>query len=255
MYKFFIRCLLAWSVWLPGQIGWAKTSIKSYLPTGLQIGVDLANPIYYYLYKKTGPIYELNALVDFKRLLVQGDYGWGIIERKGVSTKIKDIRHRPIKSACYNLGYYFRIGVDYNFIKNSLDDNAAFLGVRYAKSYFYDILQSTLPSKTLKEGAKSNKVYQVWDDYFLRSEQYDMQARWFEVVAGFRVKVWEWTYLGGTARYQLNKKLTDRKGHIPFDIVGWGINSEDAFHVNIYLGVRLPLQKRIAVEKGIKPAM
>src|SRR5699024_6994215 len=38
-------------------------------------------------------------------------------------------------------GYYFRTGIDVNFMPEDEDHNAIFFGVRYARSYFKDNLQ------------------------------------------------------------------------------------------------------------------
>jgi hypothetical protein len=224
---------------LSSHASWARPHIKMYLPTGLQVGVDVGSPLYYE-YQKTGPQYELNGLLDFKRLLLQGDYGWGSIQRQGVSKK------QGMASICSHQGQYFRIGVDYNFINNSVDDNAAFLGLRYAKSYFQDRLQSVLPDELYQLTQKKDPPQKsAWGNYLINSQQNHMQARWFEIVAGVRVKAWQWCYLGCTARYKFNKKIMPHDGHVPFDVIGWGLNEEDAFGLNVYLILRLPLQKRM----------
>jgi hypothetical protein len=223
-----------------------------YLPTGLQLGFDVYSPLYY-RYQKTGPQYEMNGLLDFKRLLLQGDYGWGSIQREGVAKEQSMNKEQNIKSICRNQGQYFRIGVDYNFINNSVDDNAAFLGFRYAKSYFQDELQSVLPDELYQLTRKKEKnPSSAWDNYPIDSKQSHMQARWFELVAGVRVKAWQWFYLGCTARYKFNKKISPHNGHIPFDVIGWGLNEEDAFGLNCYLILRLPLQKRTFAEEETK---
>jgi hypothetical protein len=249
MYKYFIKLLLVLAIGLFSHSAWAKTPMRKYLPTGLQIGVDISSPIYYKLYKKTGIKYEVNGLVNFSRLLVQIDYGWGYMYRQARSIQLRDSKNQAIQSFGYNLGQYFRIGLDYNFLQNSVDDNAAFAGIRYAKSYCYDQLKSVLLDEyyQLLMRRKPNASLHtptIWNDHFIDSEQYNMLAQWLELVVGFRVKLWQWIYLGGTARYQFNKKLSNAKGHIPFDIVGWGINSTNAVSLNAHLILRIPLQKR-----------
>lgn len=250
MCRYFIKLAIALGMLLSSHVAWTKPPISMYLPTGLQLGFDLYQPIYANFYRKTGEQYELNGLLDFKRLLLQGDYGWGIIQRKGISNKVKDIAGQYIESKSKNLGQYFRIGLDYNFIHNSVDDNAAFLGLRYAKSYFKDQLKSILPDELYQLTMSGETPEKGWGDYEIDSGLDMIQMRWFELVGGFRVKAWKWFYLGCTARYQFNKKITPHPAYIPFDIIGWGINGEDNFGLNIYLIIRFPLQKRMPIKEN-----
>ncbi len=226
------------------QEGLANIQVKHYLPTGIQLGMDVTRPLYYQ-YEKLGGQYEFNGLIDFNRLLLQGDYGWGQIARWGVSKQ-------NIRSVANHQGQYFRIGADYNFISHSIDDNAAFLGFRYAKSYFKEKLRTKLLNEANQLGPKQGKQQSPWGDYPINITQEDMEARWFEVVAGVRVKAWKWIYLGCTARYKFGKKLTP-EGYTPFDIIGWGLNDEDALGLNLYLIIRLPLQSRALNEVENKP--
>ena len=212
-------------------MSWAQAN--TYLPTGIQLGIDLIGPLYG-KYQKTGPQYAFNGLLDFNRLLVQGDYGWGFIERQGFCKK------QGIGSSSKNQGQYFRIGLDLNLLKNSIDHNAAFLGLRYAKSYFQDQLHSAL-------------LAPYWGTYHINSKQANMQARWLELVAGVRVKAWQWIYLGCTAHYKFKKKLAHNNAHIPFDVLGWGLNQEDALELNCYLIVRIPLQRSAAPDYSKQP--
>lgn len=243
MYKYFIKLLLVLSIGLLPKSVWAQTPRVKYLPRALQIGIDISSPIYYKVYKKTGIKYEVTGLVDFSSVLLQIDYGWGDMYRQGSSTQLRDSNNQVINSLSYNLGQYFRIGLDYNFLHTSAESNAAFAGIRYARSYCYDRLQSLLPDEYKLGMREKNINLTMWDDYFIDSERYTIEAQWFELVVGFRVKLWKWLYLGGTARYQFNKKLSNHRGHIPFDIVGWGLNSTNATSLNMHLNLRLPLQK------------
>jgi len=223
MFKYLTSILALWvGLLVSTATCWAQA--KQYLPTGLQLSTDIYQPLYYYGYQKTGPQYEFNATIDFARLMLEGDYGWGRIRRKGIH------KETYITSIVKNEGHYFRIGLNYNFIKNSRDHNAAFLGLRYAKSYFRDHLKSILYDR-------------YWGGHLVDSQQANLQARWFEIVAGVRVKVWEWIYMGCTARYKFGKKISHATSHLPFDIIGWGLNEEDALGLNYYIILRIPLQK------------
>jgi len=225
MLKYNINILLVIGLLSIGSTSSAK--IKNILPTGLQIGFDVTRPFYYMWYKKTGAQYEFNTSLDFSRLLLEGEYGLGTITRKNPPSKIKAI------SA--NIGQYFRVGFSYNFISNSVDHNAAFLGLRYSQAYFKDELYGKLREEIEAE---------VWKDAYKDNvdEASKLKAHWFEIVAGVRVKVWKWIYIGCTTHYKFAKKISTITSHNPFDIIGWGLNDEDIFGVNYYISMRIPLQ-------------
>lgn len=229
MFRYLISLLvLLWTLMIDSP-SWAQAS--QYLPTGLQLSTDLYRPLYYG-YQGTGLQYEFNGSIDFHRLMLEGDYGRGHIQRKGI------YKQKSIPSSCKNEGQYFRIGLNYNFIKKTTDHNAAFLGVRYAMSHFQDHLEGTLKDEYWERG----KI-RGWGDYPIDSQQEQLKARWFEIVAGAKVKVWEWIYIGCAARYKFGKKISNGTSHVPFDIIGWGLNEEDAFGLNCYISLRIPLRK------------
>ena len=225
----YLTSILAW-LWLlmMNSPSWGQAS--NLLPSSLQLSADIGRPLYYSW--KTGRQYEFSSLIDFRRLMLVGDYGWGHIQRKGINKVTK------VRSVCCNKGRYFRIGFNYNFIKHGTDHNAAFLGLRYAKSYFEDSLGDKLISVYSDE--YENKFESV---NTVPSKQAKLQARWWEIVAGVQVKIWEWLYTGCTIRYKFGKKISKITSHLPFDIIGWGLNEEDAWGLNYYITLRIPLQK------------
>ena len=203
---------------------WAKVQ---YWPTGIQLGVDAFRPFYYKYYGRQGTQYELNASMAFARLILEGDYGWGDVKWEGDNKKIST------KSSYTNKGQYFRIGLNYNLIQDTPDKNMAFLGLRYASSFFKDHLIS-----------KVNHDGESWIRYGkipINSNQSNVWARWFEVVAGVKVKVWKLLYVGGTLRYKFSLRLHRADSHVPYDILGWGLNDDDEpFGFNLYLSLRIP---------------
>jgi hypothetical protein len=218
-----IKKLLIVSIFCTSSTNWAK--IRDILPTGLQLDIDVSRPLYYLWKEKTGIQYELHTSLNFNRILLEGDYGWGTILRKNPPDKMTALAE--------NIGQYFRIGLSYNFIKNSVDHNAAFLGARYGQAYFRDYLYGKL------EGGETID----------RNDK--MHAHWLEIVAGVRVKVWEWIYTGCTVRYKFAKKVSAINKLNPFDIIGWGMNEDDAFGANLYIGIRIPLQANTPIQLGV----
>jgi hypothetical protein len=230
MLKYSINILLLVALLSLNSTSSAK--IKNVLPTGFQVGFDVTRPLYYMWYEKTGAQYEFNTSLDFSRILLEGEYGLGTITRKNPPSKIKSI------SA--NIGQYFRVGFSYNFISNSIDHNAAFLGVRYSQSIFKDELYGKLNEDLAKVMQGTNELINAYKGNI--DEANKLKAHWFEIVAGVRVRVWGWIYIGCTARYKFAKKISTITSHNPFDIIGWGLNNEDVFGINYYISMRIPLQ-------------
>lgn len=220
----YLTSILALLWLLMSSPSWGQAS--KLRPRSLQLSADIGSPLYYSW--KTGPQYGFSGLIDFRSLMLVGDYGWGYIQRKGINKA----------TICCNKGRYLRIGCNYNFIKHGTDHNAAFLGLRYAKSYFEDSL--------------GDKRIYIYSDEFtskpalvntVPSKQAKLQARWWEIVVGGQVKIWAWLYTGCTIRYKFGKKISKITSHLPFDIIGWGLNEENAWGLNYYITLRIPLQK------------
>jgi len=206
---------------------WAKTR---YAPTGIQLSVD-ALRLFSYKYHDAhqGPQYELNASIDFASWLLEGDWGCSHSQWKGTSAKSKYTSN----------GKYFRIGLNYNFLQDTPDKNMAFLGFRYAMSFFDDHLVSKILYHHDNAG---NTVIIKTNDPIIDSKQTSVQARWFEMVAGIKVKVWKLLYVGSTLRYKFSLCLNGANSHVPYDVPGWGLNDEQGpFILNLYLSLRIPL--------------
>lgn len=214
--------ILVWSLLaLPPAWAQAPENFFTGLNPSLRLGADCYT-LLYHIYQGTGVQYEFNASIDFRRLMLVGDIGGGYIERKGIQ---KD--NQAIQNICKNEGRYFRIGFNYNFLPRNSDYNVAFLGLRYARGYSEDLLmQRRLPTQ-----------------YYM-SQEPNLQARWFEIVAGVSVKVLDLLYIGCTIGYKFAKKLKTPTSHMPFDIMGWGMNEKDSnIGVNYYITFRIPLQQ------------
>lgn len=183
-----------------------------YWPTGIQLSMDVVNPLYYkYYQKQLDQQYEFNACIDVARLLFTGDYGWGSLANGRTST-IASGRNQQ----------YFRVGLNYNLLPNTPDRNAAFLGVRHARSFL-------LPF----DGAKR------------------LAASWHEVVAGVKVKVWTIFYVGGTVRYKLG--LSPNKNLGAQHLLGWGSykkGDDERLGISYYVSLRIPFERYKAPEKN-----
>ncbi len=100
----------------------------------------------------------------------------------------------------------------------------AFLGFRYARNFFQDHLVSKVRHDS--EGPIKNRNVPI------DSKQHNVKARWFEAVAGVKVKVWKLLYAGGTLRYKFGLRIDQADSHVN--------DQEEAFGFNLYLSLRIP---------------
>ncbi len=227
MFRYICSILLSLGVLVNSAPTWAKAR---YWPTGIQLGVDVLRPFHYKYYGRVGMQYEFNAFMDFASLILEGDYGWGDITWNGHNTET------GIENFYTNKGQYFRVGLNYNLLKDTPDKSMAFLGFRYARSFFKD----RLVSKVLYHHSEKGDSLMQHDGPTINSKQDHVKARWFEAVAGVRVKVWKLLYAGGTIRYKFSLRLDGNNAHVPYDILGWGLNNDASFGFNLYLSLRIP---------------
>lgn len=111
---------------------------------------------------------------------------------------------------------YFRIGIDFNLLKNKHADNRLYGGIRYAfTSYKVDIERRNLPDPTWQ-----------WDSGF-RVDQEPCSHHWFEVVFGVDAKVMGPLHLGWTVRYK--RRLIHKEGAIgqTWYVPGYGIYGDN----------------------------
>ena len=232
MYRYTFRLFLVGLLLLVGPSAWAKK--RRYLPTGIYVGVDFTRPFYYYFYRQTGAQYEFNSAIHFARLMLEGDYGWGSTEHEGLNQR------RGIRSTYRSEGRYFRVGLNYNFLKHTPANNVAFFGLRYAISFLQDHLDSKI--------SYDNRGT-IQDGQDIKDSQEGVQARWFEAVAGFKVQVWSVLYVGCTLRYKLGLKVKNTSTYLPYDIPGWGLRKEDAWDLHYYCTFRIPLVRTQALRE------
>ncbi len=205
-------------------------------PTTCCLGIDLAKTSVGW-YQKTGSACEMNGSIDFSRILLDLDYGIGTIQR--------DYRQHK-GSFTLSRGYYFRIGLGYNFLAPTIDHNQFFIGFRYARSFFNFQLESNKlqckhPSdKPCIEKCRPPNSLSA----SLKKPQGAQVAHWWEWVVGGKVYVMPMLSIGCTARYKFSKKLEKPLATVPFDIPGFGLEESDhAFGYSLYLLIRIPLQK------------
>jgi len=130
-------------------------------------------------------------------------------------------------------GQYVKLGLSYNLLPKLKDNNAAFLGCMYSRSFFREALYGNYVNKpSLYRSSVSVNTAGKFS------------AGWLEIIAGVRVQIWSWGYMGCTIRYKFWKTISKSKALIPFDLIGWALNEyNDALGINYYIGIQIPLRK------------
>lgn len=130
-----------------------------------------------------------------------------------------------------NKGRYFRVGADWNLVKDLESGNVMSLGLRYARAGFEDNLAY---SRDMGFGEEN---YQ-----FANSS---LNARWFEVTFNLRGKIVSNLYMGFTLRWQTIRKINGEGELKAFDIPGFGkTRRENSTAFDYYFMWRLPLKKK-----------
>lgn len=224
MLKFFnnISLLILFSFTASAQQVDSVKQKKDFKPTGIRIGTDVV-ALVRSSYDKTFKGWEVNADVDFYRYYFALDWGyWG-------RTYVAD------DGTYSNDGIYWRVGADVNFLTKDPDRNMLFFGMRYGRSTFSDDL-------------KLEKIDPVWGPINASLTNSDVNAQWFELTTGLRVKIWKMIWLGYTARLKFGLKIGDTPDMIPQDVPGYGRADEESYWgFNYQIFVRLPVRKASSI--------
>jgi hypothetical protein len=116
---------------------------------------------------------------------------------------------------------YFRIGMDWNILKNKHQANRLFAGFRYAFTYYKaDIIREDLPDP-------------VWQNKAgFGVSGMSCSQHWLEAVLGLDAKIFGPLHLGWSVRYK--RRLIHKEGDIgqTWYVPGFGINGNDNLTVN-----------------------
>lgn len=131
-------------------------------------------------------------------------------------------------------GYYFRTGIDVNFMPEDEDHNALFFGVRYARSYFQDNLQ----------WLAENPYYPI---NAIESSNETLRGSWAELVGGMKVNVWKDLFVGYTVRFKFLRTVKNDGILIPYEMPGYGpFESKNRIGFNYQIHWRIPLRDKMA---------
>jgi hypothetical protein len=197
----------------------ADTIKIDYRPTGIRIGTD-AIAIARNFYDKTYSGWEVNADVDFYRYYLAVDVGsWSRT-------------YLPDSGSYSNKGSYWRVGADVNFLLKDPDRNMLFFGLRYGYSNFSESMRVLDSDK-------------IWGTFSNTYSNPDVTARWLELNAGLRVKIWKMIWMGYTARFKFGLKTKGYIDMIPSDVPGYGSTDKDnTWGFNYQIFFRIPVRKQ-----------
>lgn len=198
------------------------TQHKIFLPTGIRFGTDILG-LARTAYDDTFDGWEFNADVDFYRYYLAVDYGYWA-------------RDYVAEDGIYsNGGDYVRFGADVNFLKKDPDKNMFFFGMRYGRSTFSEDL-------TVKKNDP------VWGPVNTTLTNSNVNAQWFELTTGLRVKIWKMIWLGYTARLKFGLSVDNTPDMLPHDVPGYGRADQDSYWgFNYQLFIRLPVRKSTTI--------
>lgn len=186
-----------YSKWVP-----TEDELKKELPLfqGFTLSVDVFG-LGMYLFGDYGTIEAALRLSLKNTYLPIVELGYGLCDHTDYNTKIHCKVNAP----------FLRIGVDYNLLKNKLQDNRMFAGLRYGFStYKYDM-----------DGPD------LLDPVYGGSEPFDFSgttstSQWLEIVLGCQVKVFSNFHMGWSVRLKYHLSSTKNENSKCYYIPGYG---------------------------------
>lgn len=116
---------------------------------------------------------------------------------------------------------YFRIGMDWNILRNKHQSNRLYAGLRYAfTSYKVDVIRDELP----------DPVWQSKAGFGVEGLACSMH--WAEIVVGIDARIYGPFHLGWDVRYR--RRLVHKEGDLgnTWYVPGFGINDQDKLAAN-----------------------
>jgi hypothetical protein len=203
----------------------ANAQTNQWLPSSVRVGAD-PGTFFYAIFSEKRNFFEVEADVDINRFFLVANYG--------TSDYLLD---EPTYRYA-NQGSYMRLGIDINLLQQDTRDNVLFFGLRYAASSFDNQLDYNTRQVIQSETG--------WPDSRETVAINGMNARWYEMVTGLKIRIVRQLLLGFfTVRYKVGKSTSSSQGLRPYYIPGFGKNIGTAgFGLNYYVSYRLPFRKK-----------
>ena len=206
---------------IPGSICVIHTAYGQslVLPSAVRIGTDMimmGESVIQNGRKK----FEITGDIDVYKYFVTADFGWSQtqISKTGFNYR--------------NSGNYGRIGIDYDFLFFDEDNHVIFFGLRYARSFFTEQFDYTV----------NDNFYGLYD---LSEENQNGKARWWEMNAGLKARIWKQLYIGWTGRFKFAQKSSADGDLSVYEIPGFGLaESKSRWGFNYYIYYRFPFRNK-----------
>jgi hypothetical protein len=176
------------------------------------------------------------------------DYGISSIDRRRKGLAYTAFTYK-------NVGSYFRIGADYNFMHRNFKEEAMFVGFRYARAYFSHDFEYFGANEAWNYSPRRliESTAQIVDErYYGSISESNLSATWFEIVTGLRVNVWKQFYMGYTARVMIRSAVQGEDILKANELPGFGSTNRTARLIfNYYIYYRIPFlsNKKIKATK------
>lgn len=167
---------------------------------GLTVSTDILNMGLYFLtsYGNLEAALHINLLNTYFPV---AEIGLGRCNKSDYNTKIKFSTNAP----------YFKVGIDYNLLRDKWQTNKLLFGVRYGISNFnYSVQGPDLHDPIWGTSAP------------LEIKSQNATSHYLEVVFGCQVKIWKFIHMGWSARYKSELHTTKSLYSHPYYIPGYG---------------------------------
>ncbi len=235
----FITSILLLLLVCPSQaqeVDSVKTDKLKFVPSGIRVGMDLVS--YGQAVVKNGikaftqgevRQWKFNADIDIHRYFLNFEYGK--FERQWNDPYFIYI----------NEGSFFKVGPDINFLQRDPDHSALFVGFRYAKANYSDIIIFDYTND-------------YWSDGSNFAENTTLKSSWYEITTGMKVRIYKFLWTGYTARFKFNVNDNHANNELsPYWIPGYGLaEAESRWGFEYWLMFRIPFRKYSPVVPKVK---
>lgn len=165
----------------PPRVASKQTNKKPKLFSGIAVSYDLCGTVMA-LATPYGQ-YEVGLRANLRqRFFPVVEAGLGVSDHEDEDTSLRYKTSSP----------YFRVGMDYNVLKDYESHNRVLLGLRFGLTpYKFDLTGPDV----------QDPVYLDYYPFEYKGQKSTMV--WAEVVAGAETRIWKWFHLGWSVRYKL----------------------------------------------------
>ncbi|MGB0523406.1 MAG: DUF6048 family protein [Flammeovirgaceae bacterium] len=197
---------------------------------GIKLGTDLY-PIAFTIFEKDFTGYELNSEFVFdNKFFINADFGSQNAERQ-------DDEQTFVYT---NKGTYWRLGLDYNFMHKTFDEEALFVGMRFGNASF-------------DHKANYTSTTDAWGDQATEVSLPNQTASWLELNLGMKVKAIGNFHLSAILRGKFLLSSPSEELLSVVEMPGFGINRNTVTgSIGYRVSYMIPVQKGQRIKKSPK---